>query len=121
MLNQEFMNYIIETNNTICQDLKKSILEEVKKAKYFIVPEDIYDYDISYHISYDGGNHPEYASTMFSAVEHIEYDYDCDDVCIELEDGTMWLSDLDLNDLIVIGELIVFCKSILQKKDEVLN
>lgn len=108
MLNTNFVNFIEETSYSLSNQLRSQILDEVKKAECFIVPEDIYDYDISYHISYDGGNHPEYASTMFSAINQITYKSDCDDVCIELEDGTMWLSALDLNDLIVVANLIIF-------------
>ena len=42
----------------------------------------------SLYISYDGGNHPEYASTMFSEVESIKVD-DSNEIVIETEDGVM--------------------------------
>lgn len=111
MLNQELIDYTIEMNCTLFKNLKKEIYEEVKREKMFVVPEDIYDYGVSYHISYDGGNHPEYASTMFSAIETIEYDSDEDKVIIITEDGEMQLEWLDTNDLVTIAQLILFCKS----------
>lgn len=42
----------------------------------------------SLYISYDGGNHPEYASNMFSEVETIKVD-ESNEIVIETEDGVM--------------------------------
>ncbi len=39
-------------------------------------------------IGYDGGNHPEYASNMFSEVEAIKVD-DSNEIVIKTEDGVM--------------------------------
>ena len=45
-------------------------------------------------ISYDGGNHPEYASNVFSEVECVYLD-EYDKIVIECEDGPMYAEYLD--------------------------
>lgn len=62
------------------------------------------DYQMSHGslcIGYDGGNHPEYASNMFSEVESIKIG-SSNQILIETEDGTMLEEFIPLDELIEI-------------------
>lgn len=107
-------NLVEEIRDTIYQlicDLRNQIRNEMKERKELIIPDDIYDYDVSTSISYDGGNHPEYASDCFAQIESIEWSKKCDDVVIHTEDGDMCLCDCDVDDVFTIAELIIFLKT----------
>lgn len=61
----------------------------------------------SLYIAYDGGNHPEYASNMFSEVETIKVD-DSNEIVIETEDGVMREQFIAMNDLGAIEEYLAW-------------
>lgn len=102
---------IEETYNTIYQltcDLRNQVRNEMKERKELIIPSDIYDYDVSTSISYDGGNHPEYASDCFAQIESIEWSDRCEDVIIHTEHGDMYICDCNVDDVFTIAELVLF-------------
>lgn len=61
----------------------------------------------SLYIAYDGGNHPEYASNMFSEVETIKVD-DSNEIVIETEDGVMREQFIAMSDLGAIEEYLAW-------------
>ena len=105
---------IQEMHDTIYQlicDLRNQVRNEMKERKELIIPSDICDYDVSTSISYDGGNHPEYASDCFAQVESIEWSEKCDDVVIHTEHGDMYICDCNVDDVFTIAELVIFLKT----------
>lgn len=87
-------------------ELFELIKTEVKNLGGFINCTTIDDYSC-FAIAYDGGNHPEYASTNNSTVKNISISND--DLKIETEDGDMYgLCSFD--DILTIVELIKLYK-----------
>lgn len=62
-----------------------------------------YGLDVPF-ITYDGGNHPEYASNLYSAVEGFRLDFESGDIIFEIEDA----SNYD-EDRVMTSELIYLC------------
>lgn len=66
-----------------------------------------FDYDEqNISISYDGGNHPEYASNCYSTVYDVHRDRN-GNICLEIEDS----SDYDL-DRVRTDDLVAICEAI---------
>lgn len=102
---------IQETHDVIYKltcNLRNQVRNEMKERKELIIPSDICDYDVSTSISYDGGNHPEYASDCFAQIESIEWSEKCDDVVIHTEHGDMYICDCNVDDVFTIAELVLF-------------
>ncbi len=90
------MEQIIQTFNNFyevkvklrnaCLDKMKELLKE-RENKRIVFDRDIMEDNGIYPLTltYDGGNHPEYASNVFSELEGIHLD-DRDDVVFEIED-----------------------------------
>ena len=95
-----------DLNIQIHKDLFKMISNEMQEVKEIIVPENIYDYDISYSVSYDGGNHPEYDSDCFACVEKIELDEER--IIVHTEYGSENIEFMSNQDLFTIAYLIEF-------------
>jgi hypothetical protein len=99
---------IANTFYSLDKELFELIKTEVKNLGGFI------DFDFTtiddyycFTIAYDGGKHPEYASTINSTVESISISND--DLKIETEDGDMYgLCSFD--DMLTIVELIKLYK-----------
>lgn len=88
------------------KELFELIKTEVKNLGGFIDFTTIDDYTC-FAIAYDGGNHPEYASTNNSTVKSVSISND--DLKIETEDGDMYgLCSFD--DMLTIVELIKLYK-----------
>lgn len=90
----------------IHKDLTKMIVEEMRELKEVEVPHNIYDYDICYSVSYDGGNHPEYDSDCFASIEKIELDEER--IIVHTEYGSENLEFMSNQDLFTIAYLIEF-------------
>jgi hypothetical protein len=109
MINIDLIDKIDELNDLSIQihkELYKMISNEMQKVKEIIVPENIYDYDISYSVSYDGGNHPEYDSDCFACIEKIELDEER--IIVHTEYGSENLEFMPNQDLFTIAYLIEF-------------
>lgn len=97
---------IANTFYSLDKELFALIKTEVKNLGGFIDFTTIDDYNC-FVIAYDGGNHPEYASTNNSTVESISISND--DLKIETEDGEMY-GLCSFNDMLTIVELIKLYK-----------
>ena len=106
MINIERVDELNDLNIQIYKDLTNIITTAMQELKEVVIPDNIYDYDISYSICYDGGNHPEYDSDCFAMVEKIELKED--NIIIHTEYGTEYLECLSNQDLFTIAYLIDF-------------
>lgn len=107
MINIERIDELNDLEISIHKELKEIISNEMKEVKEVIVPSNIYDYDISYSVSYDGGNHPEYASDCFANIESIELK-GVENVIINMEYGSEPICCFSNQDLFTIAYLIDF-------------
>ena len=105
-LTKNLVNNSWQTINGVVDNLRTMIRSEVKEKGEYIIPID--DEMISPCIHYSGGNHPEYASNVFSRVETIQWDNRTDDVIIHTEDGVEYLSDCDISDVMCIAETLAY-------------
>ena len=109
MLHKALIRSLESYQSAITKELLDMIQTTMKETKEIVVPNDIYDYDISYAICYDGGNHPEYASNCYSCIERIYYNEKNDSVLIDVEDGVQELNNIVcVSDLFVIVNLLDF-------------
>ena len=107
-LTKEVIQNAYDVISKLTHDLRNQVRNEMKERKELIIPSDICDYDVSTSISYDGGNHPEYASDCFAQIESIEWDNKCNDVVIHTEHGDMYICDCNVDDVFTIAELVLF-------------
>lgn len=107
-LTKEVIQNAYDVISKLTRDLRNQVRNEMKERKELIIPSDIGDYDVSTSISYDGGNHPEYASDCFAQIESIEWDNKCNDVLIHTEHGDMYICDCNVDDVFTIAELVLF-------------
>lgn len=87
----------------------RSYMDNLNTSELEVAATEAYgDYTIisgSLYIAYDGGNHPEYASNMFSEVESIEVaETNC--IIVKTEDGLMCEDFMSLDDLQAIEEYL---------------
>lgn len=106
MINIDKIDELNDLSIQIHKELFKMISNEIQEVKEIIVPDNIYDYDISYSVSYDGGNHPEYDSDCFACVEKIELDEER--IIVHTEYGSENLEFMSNQDLFTIAYLIEF-------------
>lgn len=94
-----------EVANQLTNECKEYVLEQLEKkeGKRIDVYNEYQNEPIS--ITYDGGNHPEYASDAFSSVESVEIN-DGGYICIETEDGEMDFDFLNVEDMLSITHLV---------------
>ena len=84
----------------VCTEYIKRILKEKGDMDFSDI-----DYPIS--VSYDGGNHPEYASNVFSTVYGVKYDKEEDDVILEIEDCNKYpLDNVNISELYELCDYI---------------
>ena len=89
---------LAESYFEVSRNLQKSCIEHIKGILNNVEGKKLsWDYDTldeygldPISMGYDGGNHPEYASNMFSNVEGVRLS-DNDDIIINLEDGEMYI------------------------------
>ena len=92
--------------------LYSMIKGEMQEKKEVVVPiPDIYDVDVPYSIAYNGGNHPEYASNVYSQIGKIEWKEETEDVVIHTEDGVQYLHECDTASLCAIAEFLLFMQT----------
>ena len=107
-LTKEVLQETFDTIAMLTRNLRNQVRNEMKERKELTIPSDICDYDVSTSISYDGGNHPEYASDCFAQIESIEWSEKCEDVVIHTEYGDMYICDCNVDDVFTIAELVLF-------------
>ena len=74
------------------------------------IPNDIYDYNCSNTITYNGGNHPEYSSTLCGVIENIVLT-PSNTIEVYFEEGGMQeLAENSLDDILVVMELLLVIK-----------
>ena len=88
----------------IVEEMRSMILDTMQVKKEIIV--EIDEEGLYPTISYNGGNHPEYASNVFSRVESIRYDEKVKDVLIVTEDGTQYFSECSIDDVFNVADII---------------
>lgn len=72
---------IVETNNQAKEWLKEVLSKQPDKSVKVIISDDI---DL-YSVPYDGGNHPEYNTNVFSTVRRVFLN-DKDEIILDTED-----------------------------------
>ena len=105
-LTEKIVNNAWDTITGIIDNLRTMIRSEVKEKGEYIIPTN--DEMISPCIHYNGGNHPEYASNVFSRVESIKWDSNVNDVIIHTEDGVEYLTDCDVSDVMCLAETLAY-------------
>ncbi len=111
MLNENCVKIIEETIDVLRKNLLSLITMEVYRLKKITVTQDIDEYCISHHLAYDGGNHLEYNSNVFSAIQTIECVEPRENkVIVTTEDGDMQLNWLNIIDLITVADIVLFYK-----------
>lgn len=99
---------IIQANAT----LYSMIIGEMQEKKEVVVPiPDIYDTDVTCSITYNGGNHPEHASNVYSQMEEIVWEEKTEKVAIHTEDGVQYLDECDTASLCAIAEFLLFMQT----------
>ena len=87
-------------------DLRKRIIQALKShGGEFVFPvntEDDDDLELPYTITYYGGNHPEYASNAYSALESVKLHKDESEFIAVLEDGEQMGIECDIYGLVTI-------------------
>ena len=96
---------------TLKQECIKYLERYLKKRKNYIVDFDNCDYSIT--VAYDGGNHPEYASNVFSTVESVLIKDN--DIYVDTEDGRISV------DCLSTEELYDICSYIDENKHKLIN
>lgn len=82
-----------------CCDYLRSVIKEHDAISFD-------GYDIPPMVAYDGGNHPEYESTLYSCVKAIYVNCNYE-LCFDLEDDGMYTADrILLCDLISVTEMV---------------
>lgn len=91
----------------ICRELRKDCiqyLEDVLKANGNEITWEVSDLPEYVAVTYDGGNHPEYASNAFSTVHGIRR-YDTGEITLDTEDTTYY----SIDNVVSIDELLSLC------------
>ena len=91
--------------------LYSMIRGEMQEKKEVIAPCDIYDYEVPSTIAYNGGNHPEYASNVYSQIDKIVWKEETEDVIVHTECGLQYLHECDLPSLSNIAEFLLFMRT----------
>lgn len=94
---KELAETFFEASNKLrfeCLKHIKEILNKCPDRRVSWLTDDLYDMGFdSIYISYDGGNHPEYASNVFSEVEAVYLD-EYDNIVVDCEDGRMYAENI---------------------------
>lgn len=100
-----------------CAKHIKEILNKCKDKRVGWLTDDLYEMGFdSIYISYDGGNHPEYASNVFSEVECVYLDKN-DNIVIDCEDGRMYAQNITTAELYEICDFLE-CYSTYEPEEE---
>lgn len=90
-----------------CNAIKEELnTMEDKLAEFPSDDEDFYDLSVTY----DGGNHPEYAADPYARVEYVQLT-ESDNIEVETEYGTMYADGLTAGELYSIYEAICRLKT----------
>jgi hypothetical protein len=86
----------------------KGLVEEM--GNEVIIPSDIFEYDCSNTITYNGGRHPEYNSTICGTIERIVLTPSNSIEVYFEEGGAQELAENSLDDILVVMELLLVIK-----------
>lgn len=89
------MRIIIRDNILAC--FKKAGVQELEFKTDIVEP---------FCISYDGGNHPEYASNVCSEVKSIRVN-EKEEISVVTEDGLMWFDNMEFVDIVEVERNLV--------------
>ena len=104
---EKAVNTFVDLRND-CLNAIKGLLNEM--GGEVLVPHDIYDYDCSNTITYNGGRHPEYGSTICGVIERVVLTTS-KDIEVYFEDGGMQsLDENSLDDILTVMELLLVIK-----------
>ena len=108
------VNTLVELRNDSLNAIK-GLLKEMGNA--VDIPTDICEYGCFNMITYNGGNHPEYASTLCGVIERVVLT-PSKDIEVYFEDGGMQsLDENSLDDILAVMELLLVIKEDYVKED----